>query len=234
MEDSFDRFIVWPLRSFADRVLQLLPNLIAAFLILVVGFIAGWLTKVFLKRFFTIIRMDDFAERIGMTAILAKGGLHEPSSQFLARLASGFVIFVFFLASLNSLEVNLIQGLVERFFHYLPNIFIAAAVMVLAYMLGNFFGRAALIASVNAGITVSGLIGKGVKVLVVVIGVIMALEQLGIGQETVIVTFAIVFSGIVLALAIAFGLGGKDVARNYLERRLGGKTDEEEDDIRHL
>ena len=71
-----------------------------------------------------------------------------PVSLSLARLASGIVIFVFFLAALNSLDIYIIQGLVEKFFVYLPSIFIAAAILVLGYMLGNFAGRAALIAAV--------------------------------------------------------------------------------------
>jgi hypothetical protein len=100
-------------------------------------------------------------------------------------------------------------------------------------MLGNFLGRAALIAAVNAGMRISGPIGKGVKFLVYFIGVSMALEQLGIGRDTVLVSFGIVFSGLVLALSIAFGLGGKDVAREYLEKRLKEKN-QEGDDIRHL
>lgn len=232
MEGMFERLIVWPLTSFAEKVMQLLPNLIAAFLILLLGFIAGWLAKVVLKRLFTIIKLDGFSERIGLTAVLAKGGLHEPCSLMLARFIGGFVVFVFFLAALNSLEFEIIHGLVERFFHYLPNVFIAAALLVLAYLLGNFFGRAALIAAVNAGVRVSGLIGRGVKYLVYFLGVTMALEQLGIGRETVLLTFAIIFSGIVLALAIAFGLGGKDAARDYLEKRLREKPPE--DDLRHL
>jgi hypothetical protein len=64
----------------------------------------------------------------------------------------------------------------------------------------------------------------------------MALEQLGIGRSTVIATFTIVFGGLVLALALAFGLGGKDLARTILEKRLkkDGDADGEHDDLKHL
>lgn len=105
-------------------------------------------------------------------------------------------------------------------------------ILLFGYILSNFFGRAALIASVNAGIKVSGLIGKFVKFTVFMLAVTMALEQLGIRKETVIIAFAIVFGGIVFALAIAFGLGGKDMAKDYMEKRLF--KEEEKDDIEHL
>ena len=84
----------------------------------------------------------------------------------------------------------------------------------------------------NAGIRISGLIGKLVKFTLFMFAATMALEQLGIGRETVIIAFAIIFGGIVFALAIAFGLGGKDMAKNYMEKRLF--KEEEKDDIEHL
>ena len=114
----------------------------------------------------------------------------------------------------------------------LVEVLIALAILVPAYLLGNFLGRTALIAAVNAGMRISGLVGNAVKYLIYLLGVSMALEQLGIGRESVLVSFGIVFSGVVLALAIAFGLGGKDVAKEFLERKLGEKP--HEDDIRHL
>jgi uncharacterized membrane protein len=118
---------------------------------------------------------------------------------------------------------------------YLPNVFTALLVLLVGYVLSNFLGRAALIASVNAGIRVSGVIGKFVKLLVLTLSATMALEQLGIGRETVILTFAIVLAGVMLALALAFGLGGRDLAREYLEKKMRGKDEgEERDEISHL
>jgi hypothetical protein len=232
MEEIYDRLIAGPLHRFSDRAMEFIPNLLSAILILFLGFAMGWLVKILLQKFFAVIRLDGFSERNGITDVLLKSGLNEPFSRILARFAGGFVVFVFFLAALNSLEFGIIQELIERLFRYLPNILTALAILIPAYMLGNFLGRTALIAAVNAGMRISGVIGNAVKYLIYLLGVSMALEQLGIGRDTVLVSFGIIFSGVVLALAIAFGLGGKDVAREFLERRLGEKP--REDDIRHL
>jgi len=78
------------------------------------------------------------------------------------------------------------------------------------------------------------MIGKAVKLTVFLFAATIALEQLGIGRETVIIAFAIIFGGIVLALAIAFGLGGRDLAREYLEKKIKKETDEEKDEITHI
>jgi hypothetical protein len=232
MEELFNRLITVPLERFADRVLQFLPNLISAILLLVIGFAAGLLARFVLNKLSAVIRLDGLSERSGLKTLLSKGGIHEPVSLLLARIGGGLVVFIFLLAALNSLEFGLIQTLIERLFIYLPSIFMALVVVVLGYLLGNFLGRAALIASVNAGVRLSGPVGKGVKYFVFVLSGTMALELLGIGRDTVLLTFSILFSGIVLALAIAFGLGGRDAAREYLEKRM--KEKEHEDEIRHL
>jgi hypothetical protein len=75
-------------------------------------------------------------------------------------------------------------------------------------------------------------VGKCVKFTVVFLSFTMALEQLGVGSNTVVIAFAISFGGAVLALSIAFGLGGRDIAKEYLEKRLKG--DEKKDEISHL
>jgi hypothetical protein len=76
------------------------------------------------------------------------------------------------------------------------------------------------------------VVGRLVKLTILLLAVTMALEQLGIGRGTIIISFAIIFGGIVLALAIAFGLGGRDIAKEYIEKKIKG--DEKKDEISHL
>jgi hypothetical protein len=166
---------------------------------------------------------------------MKKGGLREPVSVLLSKFLAWVIVVIFAVISMRTLEVITVGQLLESFLMYLPNVFTALLVLLVGYLLSNFLGRAALIASVNAGIRVSGVIGKFVKFLVLTLAATMALEQLGIGRETVILTFAIVLAGVMLALALAFGLGGRDLAKEYLERKMRGKEEgEERDEISHL
>ncbi len=113
---------------------------------------------------------------------------------------------------------------------------IALIVLANGPFLGNFLGRAALIASVNAGVRLSSLLSKGVKTVIMLFALAMSLEQLGIGRSTVIAAFTVVFGGVVLAPALAFGLGGQDLARRLIEKRFKkeGDKDEERDELKHL
>lgn len=231
MKSIFERLISEPVEGFLERFIQFLPNLISAIFLLLIGLFAGWLTKRVLVRLFRILKTDEFSERHGINNILLKGGIKEGLSSIIGRFAGWLVFFIFVIISLSSLNVPAIERLLERFFLYLPNLFVAVVILLMGYLLSNFFGRAALIASVNAGLKASGLIGRFVKLTIFLLAATMALEQLGIGRETIIIAFAIVFGGIVLALSIAFGLGGRDIAKDYLEKKMKG---EEKDEIDHI
>src|SRR4030042_1992465 len=127
--------------------------------------------------------------------------------EFLPNLFSALVIF--FIIALNALKLPAVDQLLERFLLYLPNVFIAAFLLIVGVLIGNFLGRAALIASVNAGIKQSGLLSRAVKTTVVLFAFVMAMEQLGIGRQAVLAAFTIVFGGLGRGPALGFGLEGK-------------------------
>lgn len=228
----FQKIAIEPIERFFERVLQFLPNFITALLIFIVGIIFGMVLKVLFLRFFKAIGLDKLSERSGVIELLRKGGIRDSASVLLSRIIEWITIIVFAGISMKALEVSTVEQIFERILLYLPNVFVAVLLLLFGYLLGNFLGRAALIASVNAGIKVSGLIGRFVKFTVLVLSGTMALEQLGIGRETVVIAFTIIFGGIVLALAIAFGFGGKEIARTYLEKKF--LTEEDKDEIEHL
>jgi hypothetical protein len=230
--DAIEQIIVEPFQRFYEKIIEFLPNLLAALVILIIGFVfAGILKWVFLK-IFRSIDLDKYFQRLGIMGILRKSGIDDPFSVLLSKVIKWTTVVVFVIISLYTLNSPTVERLLESFFFYLPSVFVAALILLFGYVLSNFIGRAALIASVNAGIKVSGLIGKLVKLTIFLLAVTMALEQLGIGKGTIIIAFTLVFGGIVLALAIAFGLGGKEVAKSYLEKKMKGE--EKGDEISHL
>lgn len=232
MNTVFQKIIIEPFEKFFDRLVHFLPDILISAIIFISGIFLGLVLKSLLSRFFHAIKVDQFFERSGMGEMLRKSGVKEPFSLILSKLFFWITIISFSIISLRSLNIPAIEGILERFILYLPNIFVAVLILFLGYFLGNFVGRASLIAAVNAGFKLSGLIGKFVKLTIFLLTTTMALEQLGIGKETIVIAFAILFGGVILALAIAFGLGGRDIAKEYLEKKLKGE--EKKDDISHL
>ncbi|PIV65675.1 MAG: hypothetical protein COS10_10290 [Nitrospirae bacterium CG01_land_8_20_14_3_00_44_22] len=232
MYNFLQRVIIEPFERFFEKALQFLPDFFSAILIFAFGIVLGLILKAVFLRLFRTIKLDKFSERLGVIELLRKGGIKDSVSVLLAKVIGWITIVIFAVISMRELEIPTVERLFESFLLYLPNVFVAALILLFGYLLGNFFGRAALIASVNAGIKISGLIGRFVKFTVFILSGTMALEQLGIARGTIIISFAIIFGGIVLALAIAFGLGGRDIAKEYLEKKVKGE--EKKDEINHL
>ncbi|MGA7826233.1 MAG: hypothetical protein WCA04_01120 [Geobacteraceae bacterium] len=231
--ELLQRLFIDPFNRFLDNLLRFLPNFLTALVILLVGLLLGALLKMIFTRLFRAFAIDGLCERTGMTRLLCKSGIKDPLSLLLAKIIGGVTVAVFAVIAVQTISVPAVDLLLERFFLYLPNVFVAVLVLFVGYLLSNFLARAALIASVNAGVRLSGLVGRFVRYVILIMSITMALEHLGIGSETVIIAFTIVFSGVVLAFALAFGLGGRDAARDYLEKKLKG-VEMDKDDISHL
>lgn len=225
-----DRIMVEPFEKFYDKLLIFLPNLFTSLILLVFGFFLGIFVKWVFIKIFKAMNVDGFSQKLGMSDVFSRSGLKDPLSITLSRILKWFTIITFIIVAMQNLSIPTVEHLIDRMFLYVPNIFIAALILVIGYIFSNFFGRAAVIASVNAGMTSAGLVGKAVRLTVFILSFTMALEQLGIGKDTIIIAFAIVFGGIVFAFSVAFGLGGRDIARNYLNAKMKKKNDEDEMD----
>ena len=229
MDKTFEAF-----ERFFESVLRYLTNILSFILIVAVGLVLGHLLKVLSLKLFKLLKVDEHSERSEVAEMLRRGGITE----LLSKIVGWSTVFVFFIIALGALEVPKVETLLAEFFVYVPNILVAVVVVFLGYMLSNFVGRTVLIASVNAGLKSSGMISKLARTGVLILTASMALEQLDIGRETTVTAFTIIFGGVVLTLSLAFGLGGKDIARDYLESKCQ-KTDEgtkvqREDEISHL
>lgn len=228
------QIIFEPFQKCLENILVFMPNMLTSIFLLVMGLIIAVLVKIILASFLKAVGLDRFALRFGFPDLLKKGGITESLSALLAKFIGGMIFLVFTLLSMRALEVLIVEKLLEKLLLYLPNIVVALLILLSGYLLGNFLGRAALIAAVNTGMRLSRPVGAFVKYTIVILSATMALEHVGIGKETVEIAFAILFGGVVLALALAFGLGGRDLAKEYLARKLKGEKEQEEDGISHL
>jgi len=177
---------------------------------------------------------DRFADRAGVSGALRRGGIAGLPSNVLAVVLSWSVFGVFVLLAIGALNLQYARDLLSRAFVYLPQVLIAAGVLVLGLMAADFLRRSVLIAAVNAGLPSARLLAALVHTFLVVLFSVMALEHLGVGRQVIIVSFTIVLGGVVLALALAFGLAGRDLAAQALERLARRRGDEARDELKHL
>jgi hypothetical protein len=182
------------------------------------------------------VRFDTLCYRIGLSTALARANVRRTPSEITGLILYWVVIFLFLLVSLSTLNVGAVDQMAASFLVYLPRFLIAVLVLIFGYLLAGFVGRAILIALVNAQVKSAKPISIAVHVLILILFMAMGIEQLGIAKGVVVATFSILFGGVVLALAIAFGLGGKDMAKDFLEKKVKstGEPKKKPDDISHI
>ncbi|MGH9787934.1 MAG: mechanosensitive ion channel family protein [Candidatus Acidiferrales bacterium] len=235
MDGLWQRAVVDPLVRLWEQTLNYLPSLLEALVVLAAGWLAAMVVKQVVWRGLRAVQFDRLAERMGFAGVIDRVGFYRGSSFAVAQLAQGFLLLLTFLLVLNALGPSG-SDLVMRFFLYLPNLFIATVILVVGGMAASFFGRGALIAAVNARLESARLLAGAVRAFIWMLAIIVALEHIGIGRTTVLITFGVLFGGLITAVAVAFGLAGKELAREALEGLLKrrAREEEEEEGVRHL
>src|SRR5271165_5047078 len=217
-------------RGFAHYLPRLIVMLIVAF----VGWVIAYLLKVLVRSILRLTKFSKLSENAGATQLLHQAAL--PSS---TELLSRFVFWVawvgFILLGVSVLGIVGLQEYVARFFLFLPRLFAALVILFFGLLAASFFSRAALLAAVNADFRSSRLLSISIRIIISIFALSMVFEVLGVGEATILIAFGTVFGAVMLGMAIAFGLGGKDLAREFLERRLAtGKKEEKEDELSPL
>jgi hypothetical protein len=232
MKDVFNEVIRTTLVELGARFRDFVPNLLAMLVLLAVGILAAVSIRFSVGFVLKWLAFDRFSERTGISTVLQKGGIRAAPSRVLALTLAWLVLAVFVLLSVAALDLTAAVNLVNEAFAYLPNLLVAGALVLLGSLVAGFVRRSVLIAAVNAGVGSARLIASGVQVALLVLFAAMALEHLGLGRQVILTSFTILFGGVVLALALAFGLAGRDMARESLERMRSRRP--EDDDLKHI
>jgi hypothetical protein len=235
MDTFINQALLKPLELLGLQVLNVLPNVLAMGIILLGGLFTAWASGSFVERLLRVIGFDRLCDRLGMNAALLRGGVKTDPSRLVGRSIYWTVLVLASIAALGALNLTPINQFAQSLLAYVPHLVTAAVILLAGYFLSNFVSRAVLIAAVNAGLPPARLIATCTRWGIQALAGAMALEQLGIAQQIVVVGFGITWGGIVLAGAIAFGLGATDLAKGFLERRLVGRSKSGAvDDLHHL
>jgi hypothetical protein len=236
MNGFWEQTLLDPLRDLGGQAVASLSSLFGMFILVLLGLTVGWLAKEMVYRTLRAVHFDNLCERLGVTLEIERLGVMRSPSYLSGQIVQGFIVLTALLAGLNALHSQWTQNLVERFFLYLPHLLAALIILVVGSLVSRFLGRSVLIAAVNAHMPSARFVSAGVRVFVLVLAVVVGLDELGIGRTTIIVTFSILFGGVVTAVAIAFGLGARDLAREFLQTQLRPRPKEEveHDPISHL
>lgn len=200
------------------QILAFLPRVLMTLVLLIVGWGVAKLLRRLALRVFRLIHLDEMAEKAGLDDVLLQGGVRFTTATILANAIYWLILFAILLALLNALGLGAAAGLIDRIVFYIPNVILAVMILVFGTLFARFVGGAAFTYLSNIGSTAAEPISAVAKYAVLFFVLSLAFEQLAIQSQILIAGFQIAFGSACLALALAFGLGGREWAANVLER----------------
>jgi len=210
--------------NLVHMIAEFLPRFLVMLIIVLVGLLIAIVFKYVLRSLLRLTKLDRVSEQAGASRVLRMADF--PSmTEFLSRSVFWITWFGFILIGISVLGVSGLQEQISRLLRFLPEVLVAIIILFLGLVIANFLSRAALLAAVNAGYRSARIVSWSIRFLIWILAISMALEELGLAIQTVISAFSIVFGALMFALALAFGLGGQDLARKALERYLGDKKE---------
>lgn len=209
-----------PAKLILDQIGQFLINVLLVLVILIIGWLVAKLIKTVVTSVLRTLRFDALSERIELDSLLAKGGIKYSLSELLGIIAYWLAILVTFMVAVNAIGLTIAADLLNRVVLYIPNVVAAIFILILGMFVSTLLRNIIQTIATNAGLSEEKLLGKIVEVLVMIFAIVMALEQLNIGATTLQLALSIVLAAIGLGIALAFGLGCKDIAARAVSEFL--------------
>jgi len=215
-----DRFDVMlePARAFLVQVADFLPRLALALIVLIVGWLVAKTVRFAIARGLRAVNFNVLTERAGIDGFLRDGGLHIDAVEILAVLCYWIVILAALVIGFNLMGLAYITDLLGRVLLFVPRVLVALLVLAFGAYFAKFIAQAVTAYCRNVHMQDADLLGRLAQYAILAFVVLIALDQVGIAGDLVRQTFLIVLAGVVFALALAFGLGGRDWAAEFLER----------------
>ncbi len=211
------------IRLFADpfldayhRVSGALASLAAALLLLLVGMFTARLARALVEFALGSIRLDEHTSKAGLNELLARLGLGKSPSAVAAFVVYWFILVVFVVSAANALNMTVVSDLLERFASFLPALLAAVLILFGGLLFGRLISQVLTNAAASNSIRGGGAVAASAYVIVVGYSALAALEELGARPQLVLSAAQILLGSLGLALAIAFGLGAKDLAAEWL------------------
>lgn len=226
MVEPFNRAFRRAGAEIVDGIANFLPGLLVFLVLLAGALVVAVVLRYALRRALEGLDFDRRAELLGFPA--ADWAPARSAAALVSTAAYWTVLVIGLLVALTALDAALPSRFAVSVLEYVPHLLAAAAILLVGGGVARFLARSILIGAVNMGIQYARLLSLTVKWLVLIVTAAMALDHIGIGRTVLLLAFGILFGGVVLAIALAVGLGARDIVRRALERPLrepGGRDE---------
>jgi hypothetical protein len=214
---NFD-VVIEPIRAFLVQIAAYLPRLGVAVVVLIAGWLIAKAIRFAAVKALRALNFHVLTERAGIDGFLQQGGTERDTTDLFGAVIYWVVILLALIVAFNGLGLTQVTDLLTRVLLFLPKLLVGLLVLIIGSYFGRFVGNAVQTYLGNIGVGDAELLGRIAQYAIVIFVVLIAIDHLDLGGALVQHTFLILLSGLVLALALAFGLGGRDWAASLLAR----------------
>ncbi len=214
-----ETLIVAPFKEMVFKIASFIPTLLGVILILVIGLLVAKLFHTVLLKLFKEIQLDKLSDKVGLTELLDKGGIKNSLSDILVGLVYLIVIISFVIMAVEMMGVSDMYLVLTNLVSYIPAVVSSVLALVFGLILAKIVSTVLFAVAMNLSMPHPKLYEIISRWAIMIYAFSIALKHLGFGYLFEGTTFHILFAGLVFAISLAFGLGGKDAAAKYLDKK---------------
>lgn len=203
-----------------DNFTEVFLNIIVMIIVMILGVIVSWFIKKVLVKLLILFRFDQWAQQAGVTNFLEKGGVKIPPSMIIGKIAYWIFIIAFFSFGLNFIGISQFSEYTSKISSTLPNIAVSLVIIIFGLIFSNFINKVIFMTCENANLRYGDLIGKGVRIFLIIITFGIVFEYMGVGNTIVTISFLIIFGGIIMTLSLALGIGLSHVVGDLIKEKV--------------
>jgi flagellar biosynthesis protein FliQ len=207
-----------PLRVFMRQAAEFLPRLAIALVVFIVGWILAKVARFAIVKGLRAVNFHVVTQRAGLDGFFKDGGIRTDTTEIIALIVYWLVILGALVVGFNSLGLIYVTDLLGRVILFVPKVLVALLVLAFGAYFARFIANAVTAYCKNVHMQDAELLGRLAQYAILTFVILIALDQVNIGGDIVRQSFLIILAGVVFALALAFGLGGKEWAAELLER----------------
>lgn len=213
---SWQVVLLEPARSVLAQISQFMVNALLVIIILIIGWLLSKVVKAVISKALKALKMDDISDRIELDKLLSKGGINYLFSDLVGVVCYWLGLLITFMVAINAIGLTIAADLLTKVVLYIPHVIAAMFILILGMFAATLMKNIVQTAANNAGLSQSRLLAQVVETIVIAFAVFVGIEQLGIGIHITELTISIVLGSVGLGLALAFGLGCKDIAGKFV------------------
>lgn len=209
--------IFYSLTNALNHFVSFLPALIGAALVLLVGWFLSTFLARLIERALRAIGVENAVERSGIGDFIRRSGTRLTTSGVIAALIKYSIFLIFVQAAANVLGIPQLTEIINRIILFIPNVVVAMAIIIIGSLIARFLTGLVRSSVSELGVGSPNLLASLTQYIIVGFSVIAAIDQLGIAATLVNTLLIGLVSSVALAVGLAFGLGGRDVAREITQ-----------------